>query len=202
MQPIEAILFEPVGCLAEFSPEPFQEIAARLLNGRKQPCKSGSRSYWHLLNLIEGCPTEWPAGLELQAVNTAEAYDDVQPALAELKQLGIRLLLTSSLSASALKCFARRIAVLEFFEATWGRDNSAGVKALPLRRALHSSSLKPERTVFLTDTAEGLEVAKSVGVNAVLMMNDPDEAKRLALRGPAGGIVSLHELPDFVRLVR
>jgi hypothetical protein len=33
------------------------------------------------------------------------------------------------------------------------------------------------------------------------MMNDPDEARRLAMHDPAGGIVSLHELPDFVRLV-
>ena len=41
----------------------------------------------------------------------------------------------------------------------------------------------------------------AVGVSPVLMMNDPDEARRLAMRQPAGGIVSLHELPDFVRLV-
>jgi hypothetical protein len=33
------------------------------------------------------------------------------------------------------------------------------------------------------------------------MMNDPDEAMRLAVHGPSGGIVSLHELPDFIRLV-
>jgi hypothetical protein len=33
------------------------------------------------------------------------------------------------------------------------------------------------------------------------MMNDPDEAMRLTALDPAGGIVSLHELPDFVRLL-
>jgi hypothetical protein len=33
------------------------------------------------------------------------------------------------------------------------------------------------------------------------MMNDPDEAMRLATLGPDGGIVSLHELPDFVRFL-
>ena len=33
------------------------------------------------------------------------------------------------------------------------------------------------------------------------MMNDPDEAMKLTALGPAGGIVSLHELPDFVRFV-
>jgi phosphoglycolate phosphatase-like HAD superfamily hydrolase len=62
--------------------------------------------------------------------------------------------------------------------------------------------MSPEHTIFLTDTAEGLKVAENVGVNAVLMMNDPDEAKRLAMHHPAGGIVSLHELPDFIRVVR
>jgi hypothetical protein len=61
--------------------------------------------------------------------------------------------------------------------------------------------MRPDRAIYLTDAAEGLKVAKAVGVNAVLMMNDPDEARRLALRDPAGGIVSLHELPDFIRVV-
>jgi hypothetical protein len=33
------------------------------------------------------------------------------------------------------------------------------------------------------------------------MMNDPDEARRLATHNPAGGVVSLHEIPDFIRLI-
>jgi hypothetical protein len=33
------------------------------------------------------------------------------------------------------------------------------------------------------------------------MMNDPDEARRLAMHNPAGGVVSLHEIPDFIRLI-
>jgi hypothetical protein len=45
-------------------------------------------------------------------------------------------------------------------------------------------------------------VAESVGVNPILMMNDPDESRRLAMHDPAGGIVSLHELPDFIKFVR
>ena len=49
--------------------------------------------------------------------------------------------------------------------------------------------------------AEGLKVANALGLNSILMMNDPDEAMRLAAHDPTGGIVSLHELPDFIRLV-
>jgi hypothetical protein len=55
--------------------------------------------------------------------------------------------------------------------------------------------------MFITDTVEGLKVAKTAGVQSILMMNDPDESRRLAMHDPAGGIVSLHELPDFIRLV-
>ena len=55
--------------------------------------------------------------------------------------------------------------------------------------------------MFLTDTAEGLQIANALGLNSILMMNDPDEAMRLAAQDPSGGIVSLHELPDFIRLV-
>ena len=58
MQLIEAILLEPVGCLAEFPAAPFHEIAARLFVrkfARQKPSsQSGSRSYWHLLNRMEG----------------------------------------------------------------------------------------------------------------------------------------------------
>jgi hypothetical protein len=55
--------------------------------------------------------------------------------------------------------------------------------------------------MFLVDTLEGLKIAQVVGVHSILMMNDPDEARRLAMHNPSGGIVSLHELPDFIRLV-
>jgi hypothetical protein len=55
--------------------------------------------------------------------------------------------------------------------------------------------------IFLTTTEEGLNAAKAAGIRPILMMNDPDEARRLAMLEPAGGIVSLHELPDFIRLV-
>ena len=71
----------------------------------------------------------------------------------------------------------------------------------PLVHAIASRSLVPDRVMVLTDTAEGLRAAKRVGANAILMMNDPDEAMRLTAERPDGGIVSLHELPDFVRLV-
>jgi hypothetical protein len=32
-------------------------------------------------------------------------------------------------------------------------------------------------------------------------MNDPDEAQRLAMHNPSGGVISLHEMPDFIRLL-
>ena len=72
---------------------------------------------------------------------------------------------------------------------------------MPLQRAIAVASLDPERVMYLTDTAEGLKAAKSAGAQSILMMNDPDESRRLAMHEPSGGIVSLHELPDFIRLV-
>jgi beta-phosphoglucomutase-like phosphatase (HAD superfamily) len=198
----EAILFEPVGCLAEFPAEPFQEIAARVFHRRKQPSKSASRSYWHLLNLMESSHASQPysiEALEVQAVDGASLYEDVRPALRELKTMGVGLVIASSLCGTAVARFLDVHRLEEFFLRVWSRDNAGGIKAAPIRRALEG--IKPERAMVLTDTAEGIKTAKSVGVNAILMMNDPDEARKLALRGPAGGIVSLHELPDFIRLL-
>jgi beta-phosphoglucomutase-like phosphatase (HAD superfamily) len=200
MQPIEAILFEPVGCLAEFPPEPFQEIATQLFVCRRQPSKSGSRSYWHLLNLMEAAgETCMVEALEMEAVAGASLYEDVLPALSELRSLGVDLLIASSLSGAATTCFLKAHGLVVFFAEIRTRDNSGGIKAAPLKSAL--AAIQPERAIYLTDTAEGLKTAKSAGVNPVLVMNDPDEARRLALRNPAGGVVSLHELPDFVRVV-
>jgi phosphoglycolate phosphatase-like HAD superfamily hydrolase len=83
----------------------------------------------------------------------------------------------------------------------WNRDAAGGVKAAPLMKAIAGWSLEPDRVMFITDTADGLQTAKQVGVHAILMMNDPDEAMKLTAHEPAGGIVSFHELPDFIRLV-
>jgi phosphoglycolate phosphatase-like HAD superfamily hydrolase len=196
METIKGVLFEPVGCLAEFPPEPFHEIAVRLYDKRGKPSRSASRSYWHLLNL-GGDTIE---ALEVQAVEGAAIYDDVLPALAELKEMGVSLVIASSLSHAAITRFLTKCP--HDFDGVWSRDNAEGIKAAPLVRALEGALLRPEHTMFLTDTAEGLKVAESVRVNSVLMMNDPDESRRLAMLKPGGGIVSLHELPDFIRLVR
>src|SRR5207249_2967996 len=130
MQTTHGILFEPVGCLAEFSPEPFNEMAALVSGRRSKASRSASRTYWYLLNLLE--------------------------------TTGMRL---SESDVSRIE------------------------------------GLEPEHAMFLTDTGDGLQVANNLGLNSILMMNDPDEAMRLADNGPSGGIVSLHELPDFIRLV-
>jgi len=201
MQIIEAILLEPVGCLAEFPAQPFNEIAAQCFGRKNKPSKSGSRSYWHLLNLMEAAGNQSVEALELEAVDQAGAYEDVIPALTELKAMGIQLFLTSSLSNAAITRFVAKNGLQEFFSAIWTRDNAAGIKSAPLRSAIAAALLNPEHVMYLTDTAEGLKVANSLGVISVLMMNDPDEARRLTTHGPSGGIVSLHELPDFIRLV-
>ena len=201
MQVIEAILFEPVGCLAEFPAQPFNEIAAQCFGRKNKPSKSGSRSYWHLLNLMEAAGDQSVEALELQAVEQAGPYEDVIPPFTELKAMGIQLILASSLSNAAITRFVAKSGLEEFFSAIWTRDNAGGIKAAPLRSALTAASLNPQHVMYLTDTAEGLKIANSLGVTSVLMMNDPDEARRLTTHEPAGGIVSLHELPDFIRLV-
>jgi beta-phosphoglucomutase-like phosphatase (HAD superfamily) len=107
----------------------------------------------------------------------------------------------SSLSAAAVARFLERCSLERSFDEVWSRDSAGGVKRTPLDRALGGGMLTAERVLFLTDTADGLRTAREAGVNPILMMNDPDEAMKLTALRPAGGIVSLHELPDFVRLV-
>ena len=100
-----------------------------------------------------------------------EPYPDVASAIAELDTLGVRLIEVPSASAAAL------------------------------REAVSAAELAVDRVIYLTDNEAGIHAAKEAGVAPVLMMNDPDEAMRLTAFDPAGGIVSLLELPDFVRFV-
>jgi beta-phosphoglucomutase-like phosphatase (HAD superfamily) len=143
MQIIEAIFFEPLDCLAEFTSE------------------------------------------------GATPYDDVVPALTELKAMGIKLFIASSLSADALSRFLETGHLRDFFSGVWDSLSSA----------VAATAVKPANAMFLTGTEEGIKLGKNLGVNSILMMNDPDKALRLAMLEPAGGIVSLLELPDFIRFV-
>jgi len=183
MRSIDGILLEPVGCLAEFPPGPFQ-------------------SYWNLLqSMNESSSSSSAEALEIEAVNAANIYADAVPALAELKAMGIHLSIASSLSEAAIVRFLKKHSLGEFFTNVWNRDNAGGIRAIPLVRAVRGASLLPENVIFLTDTVEGINIARGAGVHPILMMNDPDEARRLAMHNPAGGVVSLHEIPDFVRLI-
>ena len=201
-------MFEPVGCLAEFSPEPFNEMAILVSGRESKASRSASRTYWYLLNLMETTGMRLSESeiaqiedLELQAVETASVYEDVVPALAELGAMRINLVMASSLSRAAATRFIERAALDGMFTVVSNRGRAEEVRAFPLRNALTTAGLEPEHGMFITDTADGLQVANSLGLNSILMMNDPDEAMRLAVHGPSGGIVSLHELPDFIRLV-
>src|SRR6266446_2807601 len=98
MPTIRGLLLEPVGCLAEFPSGPFHEIAVRLFGRKGKASPSGSRSYWHLLNLMQAAETPLNGerrkvveALEADAVAGASLYEDVLPVLAELRTMGIRL---------------------------------------------------------------------------------------------------------------
>ncbi len=208
MRVIKAVLFEPVGCLAEFPAEEFNEIARSLFQSGEPASESGSEAYWHVLDLMDQAGDALKPSdaaiieeLELQAIDRVDLYDDVAPALAALKAMDITLLIASSLSAAAVNRFLEKFSLTHYFSGVWTRDNAEGVKAAPLRKAIESAAVQPEQVMCLVDTKDSIELAKSIGVNSMLMFDDPDDGRRLAMLGPTGGSVSLHELPDAIRLV-
>src|SRR6185503_3072312 len=112
MQDIDAILFDPVGSLAEFPSEPFVDIATKVFGRALAPGISGSRAYWEVVNLLEAADQPLRAderatveGCEREAVARTCAYEDCAPALAELVNLGVRLIAATSLSEAALTGF-------------------------------------------------------------------------------------------------
>jgi beta-phosphoglucomutase-like phosphatase (HAD superfamily) len=193
---VDAILFDPVGTLGEFPAEPFQSIAAELFGRSPGTDAHGSQAYWIVVELLAAC-----AARELEAVERAELYDDAGPALAELAGLGVRLVAASSLSSAALTRFVARAGLSALFAECWSRDRADGVGDIVLRRAVTGGAFDPGRVLFLADTEAGLQAAARANVRPILMMNEPDEAMRLTALQPAGGIVSLLELPDLVRFV-
>ena len=207
MRVVKAVLVEPVGCLAEFPAEEFNEIAGSLFQSWAPGSDSGSEAYWQLLDLMEQTGVGLDASnaavaeeLELQAIDRVQLYDDVAPALAALTAMDITLILASSLSATAVNRFLEKFSLRPYFSSVWTRDNAGGVKAAPLLKAIESAGAPREQVIYLVDTADSIELANRVGVNSMLMINDYDDGKRLAMLGPTAGIVSLHELPDAIRL--
>lgn len=207
MQIIKAVIFEPVGCLAEFRADEFDAIAARLFQ-EADVSPAGSEAYWNLLFRIEAAGKKLDApqsqmaeALELQAVENAKLYEDVIPALDELKSMGVDLLVASSLSGSAVKRFLEKSSIANYFSSVWSRDNAGGLKAAPLTKAIESAGVPGNQAMVLVDTVDSIRLAKQVGANSILMINDYDQGKRLAGQDPTGAIVSLHELPDAIRFV-
>src|SRR5207302_1538448 len=89
---IAAVLFEPVGCLAEFAPQEFDLALRELFGADAEPATSGSAAYWRLLGACDQAGGALPAPklarleeIELAAVERADLYEDVGPALAKLK---------------------------------------------------------------------------------------------------------------------
>jgi beta-phosphoglucomutase-like phosphatase (HAD superfamily) len=206
MESIKAVLLEPVGCLAEFAPDAFNSAAADLFGARPDAEASGSQAYWRLMGLMDERPLSGAdlarlAELEVAAVEHADLYEDALPALAELKSLGVATVLASSLSRAAVTRFIERHALADLLAAAVTRDEAGGVMGKVLSAVIQKAQLAPSHVMALADTAQGLAIAKQLGVNAMLMINDYDEGRALAERNPAGGIVSLAELPDALRLI-
>jgi beta-phosphoglucomutase-like phosphatase (HAD superfamily) len=205
---IAAVMFEPVGCLAEFRAEEFEVAARELFASAADPAGSGSQAYWRLVGLIDQARSAIAAPglarleeLELAAVEQAEVYEDVVPALEKLRSTGVRAYLVSSLSRRAVARFIERFSLADQFAGSVAREEAQGVMTRPVRRALEQASLDPQRIIYLVDTAQALDMAKELGLNALLMINDYDEGRALAERNPAGGVVSLAELADALLLI-
>lgn len=205
MDSIKAVLIDPVGCLAEFGPEEFRAAAA-LLDMTIDAAATGSRAYWQLIRHIEKravCAETLSQleALELRAVEQAELYEDVHASLAALGPLGVGVILASSLSRVAAELFVGRHALSGLLTGVVTRDEAGGVGARVLRCALERAALEPKQVMALADTAEALDLIQQQDLNAMLMINDYDEGRALAERHPSGGIVSLAELPDALRLI-
>jgi phosphoglycolate phosphatase-like HAD superfamily hydrolase len=208
MQAIRAVLFEPVGCLAEFRAEEFDRAARDLFGWSGDDAATGSQAYWRLLGLlgdtwstVSAVNVARLADLEIAAVEHAELYEDVPTSLQKLQATGVKAYLVSSLSRRAVDRFIARFSLADMFTGSVTRDEAQGVTVLPLRRAVAQAAIDPKEIIALVDTAEALDAAKQIGLNALLMINDYDEGRTLAERHPAGGIVSLSELADALALI-
>jgi beta-phosphoglucomutase-like phosphatase (HAD superfamily) len=202
---IKAVLIEPVGCLAEFAAEEFR-AAAEGLGTTIEPAASGSQAYWRLIRHFEkqAVSVQMLSRLEpfeLRAVEQAELYEDVAASLAALRALDVCVMLASSLSRAAAMRFVERHALSDLLAGVITRDDAGGIGAPVLRCAIERAALDPKQVMALADTAEALDLIKQQGLNTMLMINDYDEGRALAEHHPSGGIVSLAELPDALRLI-
>ena len=205
MEKIAALLFEPVGCLAEFRPDGFDQAAHELFGATVDASASGSQAFWRLVDLIGRRPqlasSPQLEAFEIAAVEQSDVYEDVRPSLEKLRTSGVQIHLATSLSRQALARFVARFDLAELLSGQVARDDAQGVGTGPLRHALEQAGLEPRHCIYLADTGFSLDIAKRVGVNGLLMINDYDEGRALAECNPMGGVVSLTELSDALQLI-
>src|ERR1700722_13914298 len=148
MESIKAVLFEPVGCLAEFRPQEFDRAPGYLCGTSREPAATGSQAYWRLLGLLE---QRAPSAegllrleqLELSAVEHADLYEDVHASLAELMSLGVATIVATSLSRAAVMRFIERHALADVVAGLITRDEAGGVMAKVLQSVLAQTLLDP-----------------------------------------------------------
>jgi phosphoglycolate phosphatase-like HAD superfamily hydrolase len=205
---IAAVLFEPVGCLAEFRADEFDHSVRALFDATAEATSNGSQAYWRLLGLLNEANPDMIAHVrtqleefELAAVEHADGYEDVVPALEKLRSAGVGAYLATSLSRRAVTRFTERFALSHLLAGSISRDEAHGVMAQPLRKTIEQASIEPRQAIYLVDTDKALDMAKGLGVTTLLMINDYDEGRALAERSPAGGVVSLAELTDALLLI-
>ena len=161
---ITAVMFEPVGCLAEFRAEEF-DVALRgavRLGCRRLPT-SGSQAYWRLLGLLDQAGGTLPRPslarleeLELAAVERAELYEDVAARAAKSsRSTGVSALPGLVALAPRRRALHRAFRpcrpVCRLGRARGGAGRH-GPAAAPCHRWRARSS--PRRIIYLVDTAD------------------------------------------------
>jgi pyrophosphatase PpaX len=94
----------------------------------------------------------------------------------------------------------RMFALTRIFEARVYGDDTRKKKPhpAPLRRALRGLSLKPSACVYVGDSPEDLQMAKSAGVQAIAVLGPFPTEKRLRAAKPDYLLNSIRELPALL----
>lgn len=119
-----------------------------------------------------------------ERLHMAELFPGVPPVLDSIAESGARQFVLSGTEHGALQRMMHRYGLTGIFEATQGLgDTLASGKVSAGRQLVERHQIDADRTVMIGDTSHDAEVARSLGIDCLLLTSGHHSPERLSVLG-------------------
>jgi phosphoglycolate phosphatase-like HAD superfamily hydrolase len=149
-------------------------------------------------DVFSGITNSTPTEIILRRLKLAKG---AEVTLRRLRGQGVKLYMTSNLSATVMMNLAKSLKVADIFEGAFGNESVDVQKGNKFVNILKSLDINPTETIFVTDRTNYKSSTDLEGINVILLMNNFAESKKSIEEGNRMAIASILELSDAIQLI-